>query len=183
MKRTLSIHNLSIRKETPSDYQQIKELIIAAFEGDAHSDGSEHLLVERLRKSKAYKNELALVYEEVSKIIGHILITEIVVVNQSKKLNGLSLAPISVSPHRQNSGIGTALINEAHTIASQLNYPFIVLIGHETYYPRFGYESAETYNIKFPFDVPSANCMIKPLRENALDGISGMIEYPEEFYD
>ncbi len=173
---------MSIRRETPSDYQQIKELIIAAFEGDAHSDGSEHLLVDRLRKSKPYKNELALVYEEASKIIGHILITEIVIVNQAKKFSGLSLAPISVSPHRQNSGIGTALIKEAHLIASKLNYPFIALIGHETYYPRFGYVPAETYNIKFPFDVPSANCMIKQLKENAIDGISGMIEYPKEFY-
>lgn len=171
-----------IRKETPSDYQEISQLLMAAFKNDEHSDGSEHLLVERLRNSSAYIKDLSLVYEAEGKILGYILLTHIQIVNQVSKHSGLSLAPVAVLPPNQNKGIGSALIEKAHDIAASLNHPFIVLIGHQNYYPKFGYEIATDHDIRFPFKIPSENCMVKGLKENVLSGITGLVEYPKEFY-
>ncbi len=46
---------------------------------------------------------------------------------------------MSVSPNCQGLGIGAKLIKAGHEVAGTLGYEAIVLIGHEGYYPRFGY--------------------------------------------
>ena len=73
------------------------------------------------------------------------------------------------------------LIENAHSIAEKLNYELIVLLGYEKYYPRFGYEQADKFGIKLPFDVPKENCMVKALTKNALDNVNGTVVYPQEF--
>ena len=44
-------------------------------------------------------------------------------------------------------------------------------------------EICEKYNIKMPFDVPVENCMIIPLTENGLSGVSGNVIYPSTFFE
>ena len=39
----------------------------------------------------------------------------------------------------------------------------LFLIGHEDYYPRFGYEIAAKHNITFSFEVPDINAMVLSL--------------------
>jgi predicted N-acetyltransferase YhbS len=56
-----------------------------------------------------------------------------------------------------------------------------VLLGHETYYPKFGYIQADKFGIELPFDVPKENCMTIELIENGLNGVKGIVEYPREF--
>ena len=125
-----------IRKERLEDFHQIDELITAAFKEDKHSDGTEQLLVNRIRNSEAYRNDLALLYQEQDKILGYILLSEIMVKDHSLSHLGLSLAPVVVLPSHQNLGIGSALIEKAHEVASRLGYTFVVLIGHENYLPK-----------------------------------------------
>ena len=55
------------------------------------------------------------------------------------------------------------------------------IIGHETYYPKFGYVPASQYQIKAPFEVPDKNFMIKELTDGGLEGKSGVIHYSEAF--
>lgn len=73
------------------------------------------------------------------------------------------------------------LIQEAHKKAKELGHHSIVLLGHEQYYPNFGYKQADSFGIELPFDVPKEYCMAIELTENALDGVSGTVEYPKEF--
>jgi predicted N-acetyltransferase YhbS len=94
----------------------------------------------------------------------------------------LALAPVSVLPEMQGKGVGTMLIEQAHQKARELGYKSIVLLGHEKYYPRFGYQQADTFGINLPFDVPKENCMAVELTKGGLDGVRGMVEYPKEFY-
>ena len=54
-------------------------------------------------------------------------------------------------------------------------------IGHKDYYPRFGYRRASAYGISFPFDAPDECCMAAELTEGGLDGIHGMVKYPDAF--
>ena len=103
------------------------------------------------------------------------------IILNKKEINALALAPVSVLPKFQNRGIGTMLIENAHSIAKELNYELIVLLGHARYYPRFGYDQADKFGIKLPFDVPKENCMVKALTKNGLNGVNGTVVYPKEF--
>lgn len=161
----------------------ITNVITKAFSKEPFSDGTESELVKRLRLSDNYIPELELVALLSETIVGHILLTQIHIQGNDMAHPALALAPVSVLPAFQSQRIGSQLIIKAHNIASSLDYDIVALIGHEDYYPRFGYERADTYNITFPFPVPPQNCMVKALSENALDGISGEVVYPPPFLD
>lgn len=171
-----------IRRETAADYSEIAGLIEAAFREDLHSDHLEQFLVQRLRHSPAFIPELALVALREGRVVGHILLSKVLIRGKEQEVEVLSLAPVSVLPEFQGKGIGSALIREAHRRAETLGYAAVVLLGHEGYYPRFGYEMAKNYGIRFPFEAPEANCMVLELRENALAGMQGMVVYPEAFF-
>lgn len=180
-KKQMEQMKITIRQEEPEDFKEVFTVIEKAFEPLQFSDHKEQFLVERLRKSNAFIPELSLVAEIENKIVGHILLTKLKIRNDQDEFDSLALAPVSVLPEYQNKGIGGILIKEAHKTARELGYKSIVLLGHETYYPKFGYSQADKFGIELPFDVPKENCMAIELIENGLNGVKGIVEYPREF--
>ena len=176
------MNKITIRQEIPSDYPAVFELVKSAFEKIEHSDKQEQFLVERLRKSKNFIPELSLVAEVDGEVVGYILLTEISIVDKGQ-LSGksLALAPVAVLNEYQGMGIGGKLILEAQKRAKDLGYESVILLGHEGYYPKFGYQKAELFEIYPPFEVPSENFMAIELSENALKNIKGIVQYPAEF--
>lgn len=174
---------ITIRQEKKKDHQAVFSLIENAFEAEQYSDHQEQFLVERLRKSTAFVPELSLVAEEDNKIVGYILLTKIAIKGVSTMTKVLALAPVAVLPPYQGKGIGGQLIIEAHTIAQQLGFKAIVLLGHALYYPKFGYSKASKFDIQLPFDVPEENCMVLELEQGSLDHVAGMVVYPSEFFE
>lgn len=172
---------IKIREEKLTDYNAVSELIGKAFEQLALSDHQEQFLVQRLRKSAAFVPDLSLVAEYENEIIGYILLTKIKIKKNKNEYQSLALAPVAVLPKYQKQGIGGMLIEKAHKIAKRLGHKSVVLLGHENYYPKFGYARADNFVIKLPFDVPKENCMVIELIENGLDGVNGTVEYPKEF--
>ena len=174
---------VTIRQETPQDYEAVFCLIERAFKDTEFSDHREQFLVQRLRKSNAFVPELSIVAEVDNKIVGHILLTRIEIRNGETSFESLALAPVSVLRDYQGIGIGGKLIIESHRVAKKLGYRSIVVLGHASYYPKFGYKRADFYGIRLPFDVPGENCMVIELTDNALAGVSGEVLYPDEFYE
>ncbi|KAF2331614.1 GNAT family N-acetyltransferase [Flavobacterium nitrogenifigens] len=172
-----------LRQENKNDFESVFHLIEKAFEKEEYSDHKEQFLVERLRKSDAFIPELSIVAEIDNKIVGHILFTKLEIKSESQIFQSLALAPVSVLPEFQGKGIGSKLILHGHEIAKGLGYKSVILLGHQDYYPRFGYELCEKYNIKMPFDVPAENCMVIALVEDGLKGISGEVVYPSAFFE
>ncbi len=173
---------MRIRQEEEKDYQKVSELIEEAFKGVEYSDHQEHFLVERLRKSEAFIPELSLVAEnEKGDVVGHILFTKLKIENGSETFESLALAPVSVSLEFQNQGIGGQLIREGHLIAQKLGYQSVILIGHENYYPKFGYEKTSNFGISFLFEIPEENGMAIELVKDGLKNKKGMVKYPKEF--
>lgn len=165
-----------IRQETPQDYQEVYDLVSEAFATAEHADGNEQDLVAALRKGPAFIPELSLVAEKDGKLAGHILFTKARVGTQEV----LVLAPLSVRPQYQRQGVGGALITEGHRIARQRGYSYSLVLGSETYYPRFGYIPAEQLGVAVPPGIPPANFMAIRLQENA-GMLHGAVEYAEEF--
>lgn len=171
-----------IREERQKDFEKINQVVKSAFKNVEQSDHTEHLLVERLRKSQAYIPALSLVAQTPQgEIVGHLLLSKAHIINGSQSFEVLALAPLSVAPAFQRNLIGSKLIEVAHQRAKKLGYAAIVLLGHKDYYPRFGYKKASLFGVSFPFNVPDDCCMVAELRKNALRGISGVVCYSQAF--
>ncbi|MEL6925065.1 MAG: N-acetyltransferase, partial [Bacteroidota bacterium] len=135
------------------------------------------------RRSDAFVPELSLVAVLDDRIVGHILLTKVRIKNEVESFEALTLAPVSVWPEHQRKGIGGQLIEAAHRRAAALGYKSVVLLGHADYYPRFGYEPCSKYGVRLPFDAADENCMIVGLSANALEPLSGLVEYPKAFFE
>lgn len=171
-----------IREERQKDFEKINQVVKAAFKNVEQTDHTEHLLVERLRKSQAYIPALSLVAQTPQgEIVGHLLLSKAHIINGSQSFEVLALAPLSVAPAFQRNSIGSKLIEAAHQRAKKLGYAAIVLLGHKDYYPRFGYKKASLFGVSFPFNAPDDCCMVAELRKNALRGISGVVCYSQAF--
>ncbi|MGV2450824.1 UNVERIFIED_CONTAM: N-acetyltransferase [Ralstonia mannitolilytica] len=173
---------ITIRKEEKEDHQKVFQLTEEAFREMEYSNHQEQFLVEKLRRSEAFIPELSLVAEdEKGRIAGHILFTKIKIINGEESYDSLALAPVSVKPEFQNRGLGGKLILEGHRIAKELGYESVILIGHEKYYPRFGYKKTSNFGISFPFDIPEENGMAVELVKDGLKDKKGVVKYPHEF--
>ena len=174
--------NITIRQELSGDYKVTEKVIRSAFANMEFSDKKEHELVSRLRKSDAFIPKLSLV-AVTKEIVGHILLSKIKISNDNQFAESLALAPVSVLPEYQNKGIGKLLITEALREAKELGYKSVVVLGHPEYYPKFGFKKASLWGIKAPFEVPDEAFMAIDLRGNALNNVSGLVEYPGVFFE
>jgi len=164
-----------IRREKKEDFNSIYEVNKQAFK---QKDESE--LIERIRAGNNFIPELSLVAEENGRIIGYILLSKIKILGR-KEYESLALAPMAVLPKFQKQGIGGKLIKEGLKKARKLGFNSVIVLGHQEYYPRFGFEKASKWNIKCPFEAPDEAFMAIELKVEALADESGIVEYPKEF--
>ena len=73
-------------------------------------------------------------------VVGFIAFSEVTL--DGERAGGLGLAPVAVAPDRQGLGIGGALIRAGLERATDAGWRFVVLLGHDHYYPRFGFAPA-----------------------------------------
>ena len=166
-----------IRVEQPQDFTTIKQVNDLAFEQEGESN-----LIAKLRTTDTFIPELSLVFEnEQREIVGHILFSLISIETAQGSVESLALAPVAVKPSAQNKGIGSALIWEGLKRSEELGYDSVVVLGHSSYYPKFGFISASDKGIKAPFDVPDEAFMVIELRQGTLDGVKGTVSYPPAF--
>lgn len=134
---------LIIRKEKESDIKEIFEINKSAFGRNLESK-----LVDMLRIADC--DIISLVAEFNGKIVGHIMFSPVYI---DGKVAGMGLAPLAVLPEFQKQGIGTKLIN-AGIEEVKKNYSLIILFGHETYYPKFGFVPASKFGLKCQYKLP-----------------------------
>lgn len=174
---------ITIRESRDDDRSALRELITAAFEPVAESDHCEQELVERLQASEAFVPALSLVAATPEGILaGYILLSKVEIRTATGSVPSLGVAPLAVHPRYQRQGIGGQLLEEAHRRAARLGYGSALLLGHEKYYPRFGYRQAADFGIAFPFDAPAECCMAIELHPHALRSVRGTVRYPGAFF-
>lgn len=165
-----------IRPEQPEDFPVVRAVNLAAFDTTVEAD-----LVDAMRETSEYVPELSLIAELDGQIVGHALFSEVTVEQETGELTALSLGPIAVLPEHQRQGIGSTLIEHGHRRGREMGYPFVVLIGHPWYYPRFGYVPARQHGLVTIWDVSDPVFMVCELEPGALEHAAGEIRYPEPF--
>lgn len=170
-----------IRKETEEDIETIYEIIESAFANQEFSNQEEVELVKNLRKTDLFIPELSLVAEEENKLIGQILFTKMEFEMDNRKEFILILAPVSVIPEYQNKGIGSKLIKKGHEIAKQLNYKGILVVGHEEYYPKFGYKSIANYEITCNMELPKEVTFLYEIEKDYFKNNKGQLIFSPAF--
>ena len=92
----------------------------------------------------------------------------------------MALGPLGVLPDLQGTGIGSALVHATLAAADALGQRGVVLLGHPTYYPRFGFGPAVDHGITPPQDWGPAYFMLRPLGAWG-DGLAGAFRYAPAF--
>jgi putative acetyltransferase len=165
---------LIVRKEKPADIDAIYKLNSEVFPTKA-----EAALVNLLRESGCIF--VSLVAEIDGEIVGHILFTPVELVGDKSQLKIIGLAPMAVAKTYQKQGIGTELINTGIEQCRALGFEAVVVLGHPSYYPRFGFSPASKFGIKCCYEVSDDAFMILELVPGSLQGHSGTIYYHPEF--
>jgi putative acetyltransferase len=166
-----------IRPERDADHEAIAEVVRAAFVGHPDEVAS---FVERIRASEEYVPELALVVEDSSGVIAHVMLSWVGVEGGSRP-RILNLTPMSVRPDRQRLGVGTRLIWDALGRAEAAHEPAVTVEGIPGYYPRFGFERASALGFVPPSPkIPDEAFMVKRLPGYRAD-LAGRIVYPPSF--
>jgi putative acetyltransferase len=162
-----------IRSEHPSDAPQIRLVNELAFSQTAEAN-----VIDRLRQT--CPDSLSLVAEEGA-VVGHILFTPATIEFEGREITGMGLGPLAVHPDYQRLGIGSQLVRRGLEILRHQGCPFVIVLGHPTYYPRFGFERASLHGLTCQWPVPDEAFMVLILNPAALAGVSGVAEYRSEF--
>lgn len=161
-----------IRKEEVQDIEGISRVTQLAFESMAMSDGKEHVIVERLRRSGNLA--LSLVAEYENNIVGHVAFSPITISDGSEDWYGLG--PVSVEPEYQGQGVGSRLVENGLLELQKLNAQGCCVLGEPKFYTRFGFRSYPIIKLEgVPQEYFLAKLMGKVISPN------GLVSYHESF--
>jgi putative acetyltransferase len=158
-----------IRHARPSDHDAIACIVEAAFK-----QPDEARLIERLRADGDVLLEL--VAERDGELAGHILYSRLWA---DRAELYAALAPLAVTPAVQNDGLGSALVRRGQEAAKAFGAHGVLVLGHPTYYPRFGFSREAAAKVVSPYSASPA-FMAAELEPGAFDAPL-TVAYPEAF--
>ena len=161
---------IEIREERPADIAAIREVNAQAF-----GQNLEGNIVDALRSNGAVLLSLVAILR--GRVVGHIMYSP----SSIGSTVGAALGPMGVLPAHQRQGIGSRLIDAGNRKLEVAGCPFILVVGHAAYYPRFGFRPASTYGIVCEWDVPDNVFMVLVTDPEKMRGVSGLARYRPEF--
>jgi putative acetyltransferase len=169
-----------IRAETPGDVAAIDALQLAAFD-----DPQIPPLIAAIRASPGWIPELALVAERGERLIGHIIVSGTDLAAEDGTLVPiLMLSPLGVVPDEQNKGVGSMLTRAVLALADRRPEPLMIVQGHPTYYPRFGFVRGRTIAVLPPEHLGAIDqAWMARRRPGTPANVRGRVVYPQAFVD
>ena len=174
-----------VRRELPGDADEVRAVHRAAFthgptrDGRPAGDGAvEARLVDELRDDGDLVPECCLVVERDDRIVGHVAMSRSTLDGQDVGL--LGLGPIGVLPDHQGQGVGSALVHGTIAAADAMGRRGVVLLGHPTYHPRFGFRPAVESGVRPPEDWGPEYFMLRRLAAWG-EGVRGVFRYAPAF--
>ena len=164
---------MRIRPEEPRHWPAVQAVNESAFETSAEAE-----LIAKLRTQAA--SLVSLVAEDGDSVVGHIMFSPVTLSGHTK-LKIMGLAPMAVARPHQRSGVGSMLIRAGLDECRRLGFGAVAVLGHPSYYPRFGFTRAADFGITCEYEVPEEAFMLVELQPHYLKGASGTIHYHQAF--
>ena len=161
---------IEIREEDSGDVSAIRTLNKHAFGQDQEGN-----IVDALRSNGGVL--LSLVATLNGHVVGHIMYSPLSV----SEVDGAALGPMAVLPEHQRQGIGSTLVEAGNRRLKESGCPFIIVVGHANFYPRFGFKPASACGITCEWEMPDDVFMVLALDHAKMAGVSGLAKYRPEF--
>lgn len=170
--------DVAVRPMNSDEYAAMRAVSVDAFGDDEHIG----VLLDALRDSWAWHDELCFVAVLDDEIVGQVLYTSAILDAPEQLIDVLLLSPIGVRSDRQRQGIGSQLIRSTLAELQTRPEPLVFLEGSPAYYPRFGFQPGGPLG----FDKPSRRIPDKAFQVFALEGydpsMTGTLVYPDAFW-
>lgn len=164
-----------VRAATDDDAAAVLAVVGAAF-------ADEPEVVPLQRALAARSDNHGWVAELDGTVVGHVGLTRCWIDAEPRLVEALVLSPLSVAPHAQRRGVGTALVARAVAGAEALGAPVVLLEGDPAYYSRLGWRPAAELGVTPPSErvpAPALQCVRLPAYE---DWMRGALVYPDTFW-
>jgi putative acetyltransferase len=176
---------VTIRQEQPDDIAQVRAINEVAFapytrlEKEA-GKSAEAGIVDSIRS--ACPDVVSLVAVDAGRVVGHVFFSPVFVSTADGAVQGMGLAPMAVLPERQRQGIGSLLVRAGVDAMCERGCPYVIVLGHPGFYPRFGFVPASQHDLSCQWDgVPDEAFMVLVLDQDAMASVSGVARYRDEF--
>ena len=100
---------------------------------------------------------------------------------EGEELQWVGLAPLAVDESYRGQGIGRQLVYEGLDSLNEFGYAAVVTLGDPALYGRLGFEPAARFNLHCRWPDSADAFQVHRLADNALDGVSGLVEYSDHF--
>lgn len=163
---------MEIRAQNRStDPAAIRQLNDVAFADHGGTEAFDRFRTER-------DDILSLVATRDDRLLGHILFSPVTLKTDNETIAGMGLGQLAVMPDYQKQGIGTRLSQAGIAELREQGCPYVIVIGHATYYPRFGFERGSIHNIKCQWEgVPDDSFMVLILNHSAKEQLQGTASF------
>lgn len=164
--------SVPVRVETAADRDAVWQAHRLAFGRNDEAD-----LVNALHDGGFVR--LSLVAEKDAQVVGHVLFSDLPIVEDAGTVAALALAPLAVLPDHQRQGVGAALMHRGLEMCREHGHRIVIVLGDPRYYGRFGFSSELAARLGSPF--PRAAFQAVELVPGALAGVMGRVCYPPPF--
>ena len=154
-----------LSQESEDDWWEVEALYDLCF-----APGREALSSYRLRDGVDPVAELSLVARDGDQILAGAIRFWPVKVGEK---TALLLGPVAVHPTRQGEGLGGFLIRESLSVAKDLGWDRVILVGDAPYYSRFGF--VKLADVVMPPPTNPDRVLGVALKGDAWAGVAGQV--------
>lgn len=167
------VQAIDVRPEAPADVPTIERIQRLAFDSE-----DEPRIVRDLRAARGLLASLVAVVD--GEIVGHVAFSTVTLETPAGTSEAVGLGPLAVLPGRQRQGIGTLLVEKGLAWLAREGHGAVFVLGHASYYPRFGFAPAHARGYRWEHDAPPAAFMVLELEPGALPPGPGIVRYRPE---
>jgi len=145
---------------------------------NAFGQNDEALLTAVLLADPSAVPQISLIAIVDGQPVGHILFTRASITCSEISVTASILAPLAVVPEVQGTGIGGALVRNGLQRLAADETDLVFVLGHPSYYPRFGFQPAGVCNLNAPYPIPPQHAdawMVLALTDGMIGAVQGQV--------
>lgn len=175
-----------IRKETPSDYREVENLIRESFWNVYRPGCLEHFVIHELRNDPAFVKELDFVMELDGRIIGqNMFMHATIAADDGRKIPIMTMGPICIANDLKRQGYGKMILDYSLEKARELGCGALCFEGNIGFYGKSGFGYASEKGIRYhglPEGADASFFLCQELIPGFLDGITGVYAPPQGYF-